>query len=68
MRPVSRQALPSGTALVASAAASEPAPGSLRPKHIDASPAIIGARIFSRASGVTFSSSRLGPNAQWLMT
>jgi len=58
---------PSATARVAIAAASEPAPGSDNPKHIEASPAFIGARIRLPASSVTRSKNRLGPNAQWLI-
>ena len=56
------------TARVLIMLASEPAPGSERPKHIDVLPVIMPARHRSRASSVTWVSSRLGPKAQCAMT
>src|SRR4029450_1455912 len=67
-RPVMRQPLSVLTARVFSMLASEPAPGSERPKHIDVSPDIMPARQRFDASGVTWVSTRLGPNAQCEMT
>jgi hypothetical protein len=47
-----------------SIAASEPAPGSDMPKHIEVRPSSMPARISSRARGVTCDSTGLGPKAQ----
>ena len=56
------------TARVLIMLASEPAPGSDRPKHIEVSPVIIPARHRWRACSVACVSSRLGPNAQCAIT
>jgi hypothetical protein len=65
-RPLIRQPSPSGVARVLIMVASEPAPGSDMPKHIEVRPAIMSARISARARSVTCNSTGLGPNAQWL--
>jgi hypothetical protein len=64
LRPSITQPSPSGVARVRIMEASEPAPGSERPKHMPARPDISGSSISSRARSVTFSSNRLGPKAQ----
>ena len=68
LRPVMRQPLAVFTARVLIMLASEPAPGSDRPKHIEVSPLIMPARQRLRASSVTWVSKRLGPNAQCAIT
>ena len=67
-RPVIRQPRLVRTARVLIMLASEPAPGSDKPKHIEVSPDIIPARQRWDASGVTWVSTRLGPKAQCEMT
>jgi hypothetical protein len=67
-RPVIFQPVSVLTARVLIMLASEPAPGSESPKHIDVLPVIISARHRSRASRVACVSSRLGPKAQCAMT
>ena len=64
--PLRRQPLPSAVARVLMRAASDPAPGSERPKHMLVLPAIISGKISRLASSVIFSSTGLGPIAQWL--
>ena len=67
-RPVIFQPSPDRTARVLIMLASEPAPGSDRPKHIDVSPVIMPARHFWRASAVIWVSTALGPKAQCAIT
>ena len=66
LRPVIRQPESSATARVVIMVASEPAPGSERPKHIDWRPETRPGNARSRASSVSCSSTTLGPKAQWL--
>ena len=66
LRPVMRQPSPSAVARVSIMVASEPAPGSESPKHMDRRPETRPASARSRASGVSCSSTTLGPKAQWL--
>ena len=66
LRPEMRQPSPSATARVVIMVASDPAPGSERPKHIDRRPETRSGRARSRASVVSCSSTTLGPKAQWL--
>jgi hypothetical protein len=66
LRPLIRQPEPSGPARVVIMVASEPAPGSESPKHMDWRPETRPASARSRASAVSCSSTTLGPKAQWL--
>ena len=65
-RPLIRQPSPSATARVVIMVASEPAPGSESPKHMDWRPETKPANARSRAPMVSCSSTTLGPKAQWL--